>query len=77
MGMKLTASSASADSAVAGILGVATNVSDTGVQDSILGEVVAVHVLDSPETSSCYCGLLSALRNRDSAGSFGSEAHGR
>ena len=63
MGRQLTASSSSADSAVAGVVGVATDVSNTGVQNSVLGEVVAVHVLDSPEASSCYGSLLSAFRD--------------
>jgi hypothetical protein len=53
------------------------NVADAGVQHGVLGEVVAVHVLDSPEAASCYCGLLSTLGDRDGARSFRSKAHGR
>lgn len=71
------ASLASANGAVAGVLSVATNVADSGVQHGVLGEVVAVHVLNTPEATCCYCGLLSTFRDRDGTRSLGSKAHGR
>lgn len=73
----LTSSPSGADSAVAGVVGVATNVADSGVQHGVLGEVVAVHVLDAPEAACCYCRLLGAFGDRDGARSLRSEAHGR
>lgn len=73
---KLTSCSSGAYSAVAGVVGVAADVTDSGVQDGILGEMVAVHVLDTPEAASCDRGLLSTLRYGNSASSLRSEAHG-
>ena len=73
---KPTSCSSGAYSAVAGVVGVAADVTDSGVQDGILGEMVAVHVLDTPEAASCDCGLLGTLGYGNSASSLRSEAHG-
>lgn len=74
---KLTSSVAGANSAVTGILCVAANVADSGVQDGVLGEVVAVHVFDAPEASGRDGGPFGAFGDVDgAAAAFGGHAHG-
>lgn len=77
---RLTSGATRADSSVRRVGGVATNVSNARIKHGVLGEMVAVHVLDTPEAPGSNCSLLHALR--DSSGvllaccAFWSEAHG-
>ena len=60
----------------AGALGVAANVTDAGVQQSLAAKVFAVHVLDSPEAAGGQGAFLRAVGDVHSGGLFGCETKG-
>lgn len=72
----LTSCSTRAHGAVAGVVGVAADVADAGVQQALVAKVFAVHVLDAPEAAGGERALLRALRDIHSGGLFGCETQG-
>lgn len=76
----LTSSAAGTYGAVGWVRGVATNVSYSGIEQGVLGEVVAVEMFDTPEASGGDDRLLRALwvfgRRLLASGALGTEAHG-
>lgn len=73
----LTASGSRAHGAVAGALGVAADVADAGVEQALVAEIFAVHVLDAPEAAGGDCALLRAFGDVHSGeGLLGCEAQG-
>jgi len=60
-GETLTSSATAADGVVGWVLRVSANVADARIENLVLSEVVAVHVLDSPEASGGQGGLLRAF----------------
>lgn len=71
------AGAAAADAAVGRVLGVATDVADTRVEEALAVEVLAVEVLDAPETAGGDGALLGRVGDGGTLGGFGGgEARG-
>lgn len=69
-----TASPSRADGAVAGVAAVAANVPDLGVEETLVGKVLAEEVLDAPEAAGGDCAFLRV--RRDALGcAFGVKTH--
>lgn len=66
--MLLTPRPSRTHSAITRILGVAATVSDAGVEQLVLVEVLAVEVLDAPEAAGGDGGELGALGHLGAAG---------
>lgn len=66
---------AAADGAVGRVGEVAADVADAGVDEALLGEVLAVEVLDAPEAAGGDGGLLRARREGGAGGGVGGEGH--
>lgn len=75
-----TASFASADDLVAGVVEVAARVPDLGVDEALAGEVLAVEVLGAPEAAGGDgaalggCAACAAVRGEGEAGGVGEGA---
>ena len=61
------ACAAGAHGAVGGVVGVAADVADSGIQETFLGKVLAKKVFNAPEAAGGYRAFLSILRKGDGA----------
>jgi hypothetical protein len=75
MGGRLTACSSRAYGAVAGVVRVASDVADAGIEEALVLEVFAIHVFDTPEAAGGDGGFLGPFGHGHLSRRVGAKVH--